>query len=243
VYWNDENEFIVLNIGINLKLCVGGKMKLVIFDLDGVIVSTDMYHYMAWKSLADENNLIFSYEINHMLRGVSRAESLKIILEVNGKVVMPQEFLEMMEKKNNIYREKLEELKREEILPGALELIKDLKKNNIKVAIGSSSKNAALILEKIGLKEEFDVVIDGNKISNSKPHPEVFLKCSESLSIDPKDCVVFEDAKAGIEAALAGGMVAIGVGEEHFKNAHAMVESLYVVTYKQIFEIYKKINN
>lgn len=215
-------------------------MKLVIFDLDGVIVSTDMYHYMAWKSLADENNLLFNYEINHMLRGVSRAESLKIILDVNGAMVEPQRFSEMMKKKNKLYRSSLQELKREEILPGALELIKDLNRNNIKIAIGSSSKNAPLILEKIGVENEFDVVIDGNKIKNSKPHPEVFLKCAEALGIESEDCVVFEDAKAGVEAALAGGMTAIGVGEEYLENGHAMIKSLEGLTYKEILEIYKR---
>lgn len=213
-------------------------MKLVIFDLDGVIVSTDMYHYKAWKSLADENNLLFSYEINHMLRGVSRGESLKIILEVNGASVEPHKFSEMMDRKNRIYRQNLQNLKSDEILTGALQLLGELKNKGIKIAIGSSSKNAPLILEKIGLQNEFDIVIDGNKIANSKPHPEVFLKCAKGLSIEPKDCVVFEDAKAGIEAALAGNMTAIGVGDEYFDDAHAMVQSLEGLTYEKIKNIY-----
>jgi len=212
-------------------------MQLVIFDLDGVIVSTDLYHFKAWKSIADENNLLFSYKINHMLRGVSRAESLKIILDINGVNVQPEQFERMMEKKNKIYIEKLEELTEKDILTGALDLINGLKKNKIKIAVGSSSKNTSLILNKIGLKNDFDAVIDGNKIENSKPNPEVFLKCAKALDVSPSDCVVIEDAKAGIDAARRAGMIAISVGSEGKETAHLTVENLRELNYEKINEV------
>jgi len=211
-------------------------MKLVIFDLDGVIVSTDKYHYQAWKSLADEYNFIFSEEINHMLRGVSRAESLKIILDVNGRAIEPEEFAAMLEKKNSIYKRSLADLKEEDILPGVLDLLTDLNKHNIMVAIGSSSKNTPLILKQIGLSESFDIIVDGNCITKSKPDPEVFLKGAEGLGIAPSDCVVYEDAEAGIEAALAAGMYAIGVGEHHLKHADYMTDSMTGESYETILK-------
>lgn len=218
-------------------------MELVIFDLDGVIVSTDKHHYQAWKALAEEYNLLFSFEINHMLRGVSRAESLKIILDVNRLNVDPNEFAAMLDKKNNLYRQKLQSLTHEEIRSGVLELIGDLKQNGIKVAVGSSSRNASLILERIGLSDAFDVIIDGNQIENSKPHPEVFIKCAQMLDIESEKCVVFEDAKAGIDAALQANMVAIGVGEEHLAKADAMIKDLSGMTYEAVKGIYKEKNS
>lgn len=211
-------------------------MKLVIFDLDGVIVSTDEYHYKAWKALADENNFIFNHEINHMLRGVSRAESLKIILDVNGRTVETEQFTEMLEKKNNLYRASLNELTHDDILPGVINLLEDLYKNDIRVAIGSSSKNAPTILKQIGLDEAFNIIVDGNCIENSKPHPEVFSKCAEGLDINPSDCVVYEDAEAGIEAARAAGMFAVGVGEQHFDKAHYMAGNLENENYESIMK-------
>lgn len=211
-------------------------MKLVIFDLDGVIVSTDQYHYLAWKSLADEYNFIFSEEINHMLRGVSRAESLKIILDVNGRTVEPDEFVEMLEKKNTLYKKSLVDLKEDDILPGVIDLLTDLKKHNILVAIGSSSKNTPLILKQIGLSEAFNIIVDGNCITNSKPDPEVFTKGAEGLGIDPSDCVVYEDASAGIEAANSAGMYAIGVGDHHLENADYMASSMTGESYEVILK-------
>ncbi len=201
-------------------------MKLVIFDLDGVIVSTDEYHYEAWNTLADEYNLLFSTKINHLLRGVSRAESLKIILDMNGRVVNSVEFSEMLEKKNRIYKDKLQNLTPLDILPGVLELLLELKRSGILIAIGSSSKNAPLILKRIGLQNSFDAIVDGNSISKSKPDPEVFLKCAKKLHIEPAFCLVYEDAAAGIEAAIAADMTAVGVGSENLQDAHRMAYDL-----------------
>ena len=216
-------------------------MELVIFDLDGVIVSTDKYHYEAWKSLADEHNLLFSHEINSMLRGVSRAECLKIILDVNGRVVSSVDSSEMLLKKNTIYQDKLHALSENDILPGFLKLLNDLKVNNIPVAIGSSSRNTPLILKKIGLDRSFDTVVDGNCIDNSKPHPEVFLKCAEQLGKNPLKCVVYEDAIAGVDAGIAAGMMVIGVGTEKLTGVHKMVKTLENESNEIINNLYKEV--
>lgn len=187
-------------------------IKAVIFDLDGVIVSTDDYHYRAWKSMADGEGIYFDREINERLRGVSRMESLEIILEKADKEYTNEEKIQMAEKKNSLYRELLEELSPNDILPGVMKVLEDLKGNNIKIAIGSSSKNTPMILKKIGLNEYFDAVADGNEIKNSKPDPEVFLLAAKKLEITPEDCLVVEDADAGVEAAIAGNMKVLAVG-------------------------------
>lgn len=215
-------------------------MELIIFDLDGVIVSTDRHHYDAWKALADKHNLLFNYEINSLLRGVSRSESLNIILDVNSRAVEPHIFATMLEEKNDLYRGKLKHLTEKDILPGVPELLEDLKKNGILVAIGSSSRNAPAILEGIGLRESFDIIVDGNGISKSKPDPEVFLKCASGLEIDPDKCLVYEDAQAGIDAALAAGMTAVGVGAEPLKGAHWKVASLEQESYGKILENHRQ---
>ncbi|OOM70182.1 beta-phosphoglucomutase [Clostridium puniceum] len=187
-------------------------IKAVIFDLDGVIVSTDDYHYRAWKNMADSEGIYFDREINERLRGVSRMESLEIILEKVNKEYTNEEKIQMAEKKNSLYRELLEELTPMDILPGVRKVLETLKVNNIKIAIGSSSKNTPIILKKIGLNNYFDAVADGNEIKNSKPDPEVFLLAAEKLEINPEECLVVEDADAGVEAALAGNMKVLAVG-------------------------------
>ncbi|MDH7602045.1 MAG: beta-phosphoglucomutase [Armatimonadota bacterium] len=184
----------------------------VIFDLDGVIVSTDDCHYRAWKRLADEECIPFDAEINNRLRGVSRMESLEIILEKSPRVYSDDQKQVLAERKNGYYRELLQSLSPSDVLPGALELITALKERGFRVAIGSSSRNCPIILERIGLKSVFDVVVDGNCISRSKPDPEVFMKAAEKLGIPPKRCVVIEDAEAGVEAAARAGMPVIAVG-------------------------------
>jgi len=188
------------------------KINAVIFDLDGVIVSTDEYHYKAWKQLAEEEGIYFDRQINQRLRGVSRMQSLEILLENSKKIYSETEKKELALRKNNYYRRLLKNLAPKDILPGVLDILSCLKQKNIKIAIGSSSKNTSLILEYIGLKDYFNTVIDGNSISRSKPDPEVFLLAALRLHEDPKHCLVVEDAKAGVEAALAGGMKVLAVG-------------------------------
>ena len=184
----------------------------VIFDLDGVIVSTDNCHYLAWKRMADEEGISFDRTVNERLRGVSRMESLAIILEKAVKKYSEEEKQAMAARKNGYYVELIGSLTENDILPGALDTLNMLKEKGIKVAIGSSSRNTPIILRQIGLSDAFDAVADGNAIKNSKPDPEVFLLAAKLLKLDPANCLVVEDADAGIEAALAGGMRALGVG-------------------------------
>ena len=188
------------------------KLKAVIFDLDGVIVSTDECHYQAWKRLADSEEIYFDREINKRLRGVSRMESLAIILERSDKVYPDDAKERMAQAKNDYYRKLIADLTPAQILPGVMAFLDDLRKAGLKLAVGSSSKNTPLILDRIGLAHFFDAVADGNEITKSKPDPEVFLLAAQKLGIAPESCAVVEDAESGIEAALAGGMLVLGVG-------------------------------
>lgn len=188
-------------------------IEAVIFDLDGVIVSTDDYHYLGWKRLADEKGIPFDRETNHRLRGVSRRESLEIILEQAQRTYSEDEIQDMMARKNRYYRESLEaELNPSAILPGVSAFLEETRRRGLKMAIGSSSRNTPIILDRIGMADTFDAVADGNDIRNSKPHPEVFLLAAERLGIAPRNCLVVEDAAAGVEAGLAGGMRVLAVG-------------------------------
>ena len=187
-------------------------MKAIIFDLDGVIVSTDSLHYKAWKQLADSEGIYFDEEINNRLRGVSRMESLEIVLERATTAYTDAEKVAMAEKKNNIYRELLKILTPNDRLEGVTETLEKLRNKGYKLAIGSSSKNTPIILDKIGYGGYFDAISDGNNIKKSKPDPEVFLKAAEYLKLAPSECYVVEDAEAGITAAKAGGFTAIGIG-------------------------------
>ena len=184
----------------------------VIFDLDGVIVSTDDCHYLAWQRMADEEGIPFDRTVNERLRGVSRMESLAIVLEKASKPYSPAEMEEMAARKNGYYVELIGKLTREGILPGAEAALCLLRQKGIKVAIGSSSRNTPLILRQIGLSGAFDAIADGNQILRSKPDPEVFLLAAKQLGLPPESCLVVEDADAGIEAAVAGGMESLGVG-------------------------------
>ncbi len=186
-------------------------IKAVLFDLDGVIVSTDGCHYRAWKRMADEEGIYFDEKINDRLRGVSRMASLEIVLERASRSYTEEEKVALAARKNDYYRDLIRELTPSDILPGAMENLNELKENGILVAVGSSSKNTPLILRRIGLDAFFDAVSDGNNISHSKPDPEVFLKAAEMLGTDPADCLVVEDADAGIEAGRRGGMKTLSV--------------------------------
>lgn len=189
------------------------KYQAVIFDLDGVICFTDKYHYLAWKQIADELGIYFDEKINNRLRGVSRMESLEIILENYDKKLSGDEKLALAEKKNQKYRELLGEMSREDLSAEVKETLDRLKEEGLLLSIGSSSKNAKFILERLGLNHYFDAVSDGTNISRSKPDPEVFLKAAEFLHKKPEQCLVVEDAEAGIEAASAGGFDCAGLGE------------------------------
>lgn len=189
-------------------------VKGLIFDLDGVIVFTDKFHYQAWKKMADQMGIYFDEEINNRLRGVSRMESLEIILErYEGTPLSAEDKQRMAEEKNNTYRELLKTMTPADVTGEVRDTLRELKQKGYKLAIGSSSKNARFILEKVELLEAFDAISDGNNITNSKPDPEVFIKASEYIGEKPEECIVVEDAYAGIDAAKAGGMLAAAIGD------------------------------
>ena len=189
------------------------KYKGIIFDLDGVICSTDEYHYLAWKALADRLQIPFDRERNNLLRGVSRMASLDIILEKAEKTYTADEKAAFAEEKNDLYRQLLRRMTPDDLPDDVKTALDALRKAGLKLAIGSSSKNTPFILERIGLGSFFDAVADGNCITHSKPHPEVFLKAAEMLGLAPKDCLVVEDAHAGVKAAVAGGFDCAAVGD------------------------------
>ncbi|AFH61464.1 beta-phosphoglucomutase [Paenibacillus caseinilyticus] len=211
--------------------------KAVIFDLDGVIVSTDEYHYRAWKRLCEEEGIPFSREINERLRGVSRVESLDLILKGAAQVYSPEAKEELAARKNRYYVQLLQLLTPADILPGVTALLQELKDRGVGCAIGSSSKNTPFILEKIGLGGFFDAVADGNQIRRSKPDPEVFLLAAEKLGLRAEQCVVVEDAEAGIEAALAAGMKAAAVSAAaHYPGAHVRGADLREIGVGQLLQ-------
>jgi beta-phosphoglucomutase len=186
----------------------------IVFDLDGVICFTDVYHYRGWKSVADELGIPFDETVNNRLRGVSRMESLEIILEpYEGEPLSDDRKVELATIKNDRYRVMLGELSPQDLDPAVRTTLDDLRGRGLKLAIGSSSKNAKYILQRIGLGDYFDAISDGTNISRSKPDPEVFLKAAEYLGIDPAKCVVVEDAVAGIDAAHAAGMYGVAMGD------------------------------
>lgn len=184
-----------------------------LFDLDGVIVDTAVYHFQAWRRIAQKLGGDFSHEQNEQLKGVSRHDSLVKIVDWTGAKLSKAQFEALMELKNEWYLELVSGMGSDDDLPGAIDFIKAAADSGIRIALGSASKNAPLILDKLGISYLFDAVIDGNNVINGKPHPEVFLKGAAALGLKPEECLVFEDSAAGIDAAIAGGMKTVGVGE------------------------------
>lgn len=184
-----------------------------IFDLDGVVVDTAKYHYLAWKKLAAELGFEFLEKDNERLKGVSRMDSLNILLEIGGRKATLKEKEKMATRKNGWYLDYIRKMSPDEVLPGAKKFILELRQLGFLVGLGSASKNAPLILKQIEMKELFDTIVDGSRVVNAKPDPEIFLLAAKDLDVEPKACVVFEDAEAGIEAAIRGGMRCVGVGD------------------------------
>lgn len=205
-----------------------GKIKGCIFDLDGVIVDTAKYHYLAWKRLANELGFEFTKEQNERLKGVSRMKSLDILLEVGNKSnFSDEEKVKLAEKKNNWYVEYISNMNSDEILPGAKEFLQIVRNNGIKTALGSVSKNAMTILNSLNLAKYFDAIIDGNKVTHAKPNPEVFLLGAKEIEVFHENCVVFEDAVSGIEAAINAEMYSVGIGNKNTLNrANIVIDSL-----------------
>lgn len=186
-----------------------------IFDLDGVIVDTAKYHFLAWKKLANDLDFDFTKAQNEHLKGVSREKSLEKILSWGNETISEEKFKKLMAKKNDDYLSHIEKMDETEILPDVTKILDYLIKENQTIALGSASKNAKTILEKVNLLEKFDAIVDGNDVTKGKPNPEVFLSASKLLNINPDNCIVFEDAVAGIQAANAANMISIGIGEQN----------------------------
>lgn len=188
------------------------KIKGLIFDLDGVLVTTEHNHFIAWKNTAEILGIPFNEEDNEQLKGISRVDSLKKILEMGAKTISEDYFNELLIKKNEFYLNSIENLNQTNLLPGVLNLLIKAQEFGLKCAVGSSSKNARYILSKLEIETYFSVIVDGNDVTYPKPHPEVFLKGAEQMGVNPAQCIVFEDAQSGVQAAKAGGFTAIGVG-------------------------------
>ncbi len=202
-------------------------LKGVIFDLDGVLLFTDKYHYLAWKALADKLNIPFDEKVNNRLRGVSRMDSLNIILSYSDQTFSEAEKEVMAEEKNELYREYLQKMTPLDVSDDTRAVLEKLRECGLKLAIGSSSKNTPLILGKTDMAKYFHAVSDGNNITRSKPDPEVFLKAAEYLNLQPCECIVVEDAEAGIDAGNAGGFVTVGIGcAEQYKKTKYPIKSL-----------------
>lgn len=205
------------------------KYRAALFDLDGVIVDTAKYHYLAWKRLAQELGLEFTERENERFKGVSRDRCLEMLLDSAGleQQLSPDQKKDLADRKNGWYLEYLRDMTAAELLPGAESCVASLRGRGIKLALCTASKNAPLILSQLGIASWFDAVVDGNRVTKAKPDPEVFLRAAEELSAAPEECVVFEDAQAGIEAAKAGGMYAVGIGDPRvLTEADRVIKSL-----------------
>lgn len=218
---------------MNIQACI--------FDLDGVIVDTAKYHYRAWRRLANSLGFDFTETDNEQLKGVSRMQSLDIILNIGKKTLDESSKQALASQKNDWYLEYITAMTPDEILPGIPNFLDDLDSQNIRIALGSASKNAVLTLEKVKLLDRFDIIIDGTKTTRSKPDPQVFLMGAVGLDIPPKNCIVFEDAVKGVEAARKAGMYAVGVGTSNFTQAHAVIPSFEKINFEGIKALLKSV--
>ena len=220
------------------------KIEACIFDLDGVIVDTAKYHFLAWKRLTNDLGIVFTEIDNERLKGVSRMASLEIILQIGNlkpDISQKEKYARM---KNSWYVDYINQMTPEEILPGALRFIRELKASNIRVALGSASKNTPLILERVNLNAVFDAVADGNNVHKAKPDPEVFLTAAKMIGVIPANCVVFEDAVAGVQAALNAGMKCVGIGSSDvLTKAHLVVKGLNEMNLDRLHDMEKMFDN
>lgn len=212
-------------------------IQAVIFDLDGVITDTAEQHYLAWKTIADELQIPFTREFNENLKGVSRMDSLKLLLTQAETPVNydSQQMEELATRKNGIYQELIEEITPDDVLPGIPELIAELKRQGVRTAIASASKNAFTVMDRLALTDSFDQIVDAAKIRNTKPDPEVFLKAAELLGVEPKHCVGVEDAVAGVQAIKSAGMFAVAIGsKDAFPHGDLVLEQTLELTWSRI---------
>jgi len=212
-------------------------IKAFIFDLDGVIVDTAKYHFSAWRRMANELGADFTEKENEKLKGVSRMDSINLILDWGGVTLNEADKLKWAAQKNEWYLEFLNQMTPEEILPGVLPLLRDLRKKGYKIALGSSSKNAERALRKVRILSYFNTIIDGTKTTRSKPDPQVFQMGAQRLRLKPAECIVFEDAESGVEAAIAGGFYVVGMGSpKNLGAAHIVYSSLKGKTIETIVQ-------
>ena len=212
-------------------------IKACIFDLDGVIVDTAKYHFQAWRRLANELGFDFTEADNEQLKGVSRLESLDIILGWGGITLSVEQKHELAERKNKWYKDLISHMQADEILPGVPAFLDDLQRHGIHIALGSASKNAGAVIQSIGLKNRFETIVDGHHTTRSKPDPQVFQLAAQNLGLAPESCIVFEDADSGIEAAVAGGFYAVGVGRpEVLGKAHMVIPGFDRLTWSDVLD-------
>lgn len=221
------------------------KIEAIIFDLDGVITDTAKYHFVAWAALAKELGIKVSEQMNEQLKGLSRKKSLEKIFEIGGKELLsPEQMDSLTDKKNKHYQSLLLNVSEADILPGVKDFMKQCKQENIKIAVGSASKNAPLILEQLGIIDQFDVVVDGNCVEHSKPNPEVFLKAAKKMKVQPQNSVVFEDAISGVEAANRGSFFSVGVGDRQtLQHADVVIKNMSNFHLKQLNNLVNKTIN
>jgi beta-phosphoglucomutase len=214
-------------------------IKAVLFDLDGVLVSTDEYHYLSWKKLSKEEGFdFFDHEFNHKFRGVARKECIEIITNASGKHYSPEQKQELADRKNRYFVESLSTVTTEVLLPGSLSTLQELKKRGIKIAVASNSRNAKTIIDQSKIKEFLDTIVDGYDIKNSKPDPEVFLLAAKNVGVHPAQCLVIEDAVAGIESARRAGMKALGIGtKERLPNADIVIPNLAAISVDKLLKL------
>ena len=216
------------------------ELKACIFDMDGVLVDSAVFHFESWKRLAKELSIDLKDDFEAQLKGISRVDSLEKILAQGNLVLDNDTKVALMEKKNQQYLESIVSLKQEDLLPGTIDFLKELHDNGIKIALGSSSKNAMIILEKTNIKHLFSAIIDGNKVKFSKPDPEVFLRGAAECGIDPSEAVVFEDAISGVKAAKSGGFYCIGIGEkEELSEANHVINGLHEMNLNKLQDLFK----
>jgi len=214
-------------------------IKAILFDLDGVLVSTDEYHYRSWLKLSNEEGFeFFDHEFNHQFRGVARMECVEILTRASGRSYTPEQKEEIAERKNRYFAESLSSVTPDELLPGALVALKELQRRGIKIAVASNSRNAKPIIKQVGIEQYLDAIVDGHEIENSKPDPEVFLLAAKNVGVEPGNCIVVEDAIAGLEAAKRAGMKALGIGtRERLPNADIVVPDLSAISVDDLLNL------
>ena len=214
---------------------IGREIRAIILDLDGVITDTAEYHFRAWQRVAEEEAIAFTRADNEALRGISRRQSLELLLGASLERFSEDALHEIMERKNGYYRDLLEDITEKDFLEGAPDLLKEIRARGLKMAIGSASKNTSTVLRKLGIHDSFDVIADGYSVEHGKPAPDLFLYAAEQMGVLPEQCAVIEDAASGITAALAANMIAVGVGpEERVGAAHYRYETTAAIDLDEI---------